>query len=122
MTCGVQVARTQAVRALDAVRRRHRRAAAARPGMQARVQGRAGAHRPHGRPGAGGAARGSRAAALHGVSPLTLDRTLQTIAHLPPVRAELVAAASARLAAGQRPSAEAIADMAIRRATCDLLG
>jgi hypothetical protein len=122
MTSGVQVARSQAVRALDAVRRRHRRAAGTRPGMQARVRGRAGAHRPHGRPGAGRAVRGSRAAALHGVSPLTVDRTLHTIAHLPPVRAELVAAASARLAAGQRPSAEAIADMAIRRATCDLLG
>jgi hypothetical protein len=117
MTSGVQVARSQAARALDAVRRRHRRAAPTRR----RVEARAGAHRPQARPGAGRAARASRTAALHGVSPVTLDRTLHTIAHLPPVRAELVAAASARLAAGQRPSSEAIADMAIRRTTCDLL-
>jgi hypothetical protein len=107
MTCNVLVARSQAVQALDAVRRRQRRAAARR-----RVATR----------GTGGRPRVSRAASLHGVSPLTLDRTLHTIAHLPPVRAELVAAASARMAAGRRPSSEAIADMAIRRATCDLLG
>jgi len=37
-----------------------------------------------------------------------------------PVRPHLVEAAIARLAAGERPSAEAIADMAILRATCDL--
>jgi hypothetical protein len=37
------------------------------------------------------------------------------------VRIALVEAAAARLAAGERPSAHAIADMAIRRATCDLL-
>jgi hypothetical protein len=47
---------------------------------------------------------------------------LRIIDALPPVRVELVAAASARLAAGERPSSEAIADMAIRRATCDLSG
>ena len=61
-------------------------------------------HRRPGRP---------RAAALS-VSPMTIDA-------LPPVRVALVAAASARLAAGDRPSADAVADMAIRRATCDLL-
>jgi hypothetical protein len=38
----------------------------------------------------------------------------------PRVRMHLVEAAIARLASGQRPSSEAIADMAIRRATCDL--
>lgn len=36
------------------------------------------------------------------------------------VRVHLVEAAIARLAAGERPSSEAIADMAILRATCDL--
>lgn len=35
------------------------------------------------------------------------------------VRVDLVEAAIARLAAGERPSSEAIADMAILRATCD---
>ena len=38
----------------------------------------------------------------------------------PHVRVHVVEAAIARLAAGQRPSSEAIADMAILRATCDL--
>jgi hypothetical protein len=52
---------------------------------------------------------------------MTIDRALRTIDALPPVRVALVAAASARLAAGDRPSADAVADMAIRRATCDLL-
>lgn len=38
---------------------------------------------------------------------------------IPRVRVHVVEAAIARLAAGDRPSAEAIADMAILRATCD---
>lgn len=38
----------------------------------------------------------------------------------PGVRMHLVEAAIARLAAGERPSSEAIADMAILRATCEL--
>jgi hypothetical protein len=53
-------------------------------------------------------------------SPRTIDRALRLIDGLPPVRVELVEAASARLAAGERPTSEAIADRAIRRATCDL--
>jgi hypothetical protein len=52
---------------------------------------------------------------------MTIDLALRTIDELPTIRIDLVEAASARLAAGERPSAEAIADMAIRRATCDLL-
>lgn len=38
----------------------------------------------------------------------------------PGVRVHLVEAAIARLAAGERPSADEIADMVILRATCDL--
>lgn len=93
----MRVTRSQAAQALDTVR--HRRARASTR------------HRRPGRP---------RAAVLS-VSPMTIDRALRTIDTLPPVRVALVAAASARLAAGDRPSADAVADMAIRRATCDLL-
>ena len=39
----------------------------------------------------------------------------------PPVRVELVDAASARLATGDRPTAEQIADAALREARCDLV-
>jgi hypothetical protein len=102
----MRVARSQAARALDAVRRRHRRAP---------VRGRL--RRPPRRP----RHAGSGAAAVHSVSPLTIDLALRTIGDQPPVRVGLVEAASARLDAGDRPSAEAVADMAIRRATCDLL-
>ncbi|HEX6417583.1 MAG TPA: hypothetical protein VFZ77_03775 [Acidimicrobiales bacterium] len=52
---------------------------------------------------------------------MTIERALRTIDALPRVRVALVEAASARLAAGERPSADAVAEMAIRRATCDLL-
>jgi hypothetical protein len=54
-------------------------------------------------------------------SPRTIERALLIIDGQPPVRIELVAAASARLAAGERPSSEAIAARAIRVATCDLV-
>jgi len=94
----MRTSRTQATRALGAVRRRHRR-------------GRVRRH-DAGRPSSG----------LMVTSPRTIDRALRIIDGLPPVRVELVAAASARLAAGERPSSEAIADMAIRRAACDLSG
>jgi hypothetical protein len=94
----MRTSRRPATRALDAVRRRHRRTRARQVH----------AVRP--------------SAALMGTSPRTIDRALRVIESLPPVRVELVAAASARLAAGERPSSEAIADMAIRRATCDLPG
>lgn len=97
----MRVTRTQASQALDAVRRQHRRAPA-RPRPRRRRQ-----TRP--------------AARVMSASPMTIDRALRTIDALPPVRIALVEAAAARLAAGERPSAHAIADMAIRRATCDLL-
>jgi hypothetical protein len=52
---------------------------------------------------------------------MTIELALRTIEGLPPVRIHLVEAAAARLAAGDRPTSDAIAEMAIRRATCDLL-
>lgn len=54
-------------------------------------------------------------------TPMTIELALRAIDDMPPVRVHLVEAAAARLAAGDRPSADAIADMAIRRATCDLV-
>lgn len=53
-------------------------------------------------------------------TPLAVDRALATIADLPLARRHLVEAAAARLAAGERPSSYAIADMAIRRARVDV--
>ena len=93
----MRVTRSQASQALDTVRRRR-----ARPTSR---------HRRPGRPGA----------AVMSVSPMTIQRALRTIDAQPRVRVALVEAASARLAAGERPSADAVAEMAIRRATCDLL-
>lgn len=52
-------------------------------------------------------------------TPVIIDLALRTIDELPPVRLDLVDAVSARLAAGERPSAEAIAEMAIRHAAGD---
>ena len=49
-----------------------------------------------------------------GVSPRTVDRAVAVVDGLPPARTHLVAAAAARLAAGERPSSYAIADMALR--------
>lgn len=119
----MQVARSQAARALDAVRRRRRHALrhtgghGSRPRAlrsdrvtrRARTRAAVAIGQPH------------PAHPLHTVSPLLIDRVLHAIDDLPPLRVELVAAASARLAAGERPSAEAIADMAIRRAAVDQL-
>jgi len=96
MRAVMRTPRTHATRALDAVR--HRRG---RGGQRHTV-------RP--------------SSSLMATSPRTIDHALRIIDALPPVRVELVEAASARLAAGERPSSEAIADMAIRRATCDLSG
>ncbi|HET9611981.1 MAG TPA: hypothetical protein VFP06_20365 [Acidimicrobiales bacterium] len=93
----MRVTRSQASQALDTVRRRRARASTR--------------HRRPGRP----------SSAVMFVSPMTIERALRTIDALPRVRVALVEAASARLAAGERPSADAVADMAIRRATCDLL-
>ena len=55
----------------------------------------------------------------HPSSSDSISRALRIIDETPRVRVHLVEAAAARLAAGRRPSSEAIADMAIRRATCD---
>ncbi len=94
----MRVSRTHATRALDAVRRRRRRAQV-HPRRVVR----------------------SAAGASSGPTPMTIELALRTIGETPAVRVHLVEAAAARLAAGERPSSEAIADMAIRRATCDLL-
>jgi hypothetical protein len=94
----MRVSRTHATRALDAVRRRRRRA--------------------HLHPQRTIRSVGSLSSAP---TPMTIELALRTIGETPEVRVQLVEAAAARLAAGERPSSEAIADMAIRRATCDLL-
>jgi hypothetical protein len=59
---------------------------------------------------------------VHGAGPLVIDRAVRTVDDQPAVRLDRVAAASARLAAGHRPSAEAVADAALRRAACERLG
>ena len=92
----MQVSRRQAALALDVVRRRHRRATG-----RHRHQARRG---PSVRP-----------------SPVTIDLVLREIEGLGPVRIELVEAASARRAAGEWPTPDEIADMAVRRAVCDRL-
>jgi hypothetical protein len=89
----MKVVRHHTGRAFDAVRRRrHRR--------------RAGAHGPHPthphRP-------------TLGVSPLTVEGALGIIEAQPDVRVSLVDAASARLAAGERPSPDVIADRAVEQ-------
>jgi hypothetical protein len=61
------------------------------------------------------------ASAVSTASPMTIELALRTIDEQPPVRVHLVEAAAARLAAGDRPSPEDVAEMAIRRATCDCL-
>ena len=94
----MRVSRTHANRALDAARSRPRRGSVHR--------------RRSVRP---------ASSLTSGATPLSIDLALRTIDELPPVRIHMVEAAAARLAAGERPTSEAIADMAIRRATCDLL-
>jgi len=92
----MQVSRRQAALAIDVVRRRHRRAT--------------GRHRHPVRRGPGVRP-----------SPVTIDLVLREIEGLGPVRIELVEAASARRAAGEWPTPDEIADMAVRRAVCDRL-
>lgn len=95
----MRVVRSHTSRALDAMRRtRHRR-------------------RPHAR----GRHPARPAAALTATSPLTIDAALRLIEAQPPVRVELVDAASARLATGDRPTAEQIADAALGDARYDLV-
>jgi hypothetical protein len=92
----MRVTRAHASEAFAAVRRRHRRASLRRR-------------------------RSRPASSLTSVAtPLAVDRALATIADLPPARSHMVEAAAARLAAGERPSSYAIADMAIRRASVDV--
>jgi hypothetical protein len=67
-------------------------------------------------------ARGERrptASLTSAATPVIIDLALRAIDELPPVRLDVVDAASTRLAAGERPSAEAIAEMAIRHASSD---
>jgi hypothetical protein len=91
----MQVSRRQAALALDVVRRRHRRAI--------------GRHQHQ--------ARGPKARP----SPVAMDLVFREIDGLGPVRIELVQAASARRAADVWPTADEVADMALRRAICDRL-
>jgi hypothetical protein len=97
MRGGVRASRKQATRAFEVVRRRHLRTR----------EHQAQAVRP--------------TSAVMATSPRTIERALLIIDGQPPVRIELVAAASARLAAGERPTSAAIADRAIRVAACDLV-
>lgn len=84
--------------------------------------------RPHGHPrrrhrrtSAGRSRRERRptASLTSAATPVIVDLALRAIDDLPPVRLDVVDAASARLAAGERPSAEVIAEMAIRHASSD---
>lgn len=65
--------------------------------------------------------RRNRTRPVHGAGPLLIDLAVRTVDGLPSVRLDRVAAASARLAAGHRPSAEALADATLRRAACERL-
>jgi hypothetical protein len=93
----MQVANTQAARALAALRSSRRRDASRRRRAQGRV-------------------RPARAA-----DPTTLDRAVRQIDALPRVRRERVVAARTRLAAGEHPSADEVAAMIVRRSLCDRL-
>ena len=89
----MQVSRRQAALALDVVRRRHRRASSRRHHRG----------RPVARP-----------------APRVIDLVVRTVDGQD-LRIELVQAASARRAAGEWPSADEVAEMALRRAACDRL-
>jgi hypothetical protein len=98
MTIVMQASRRQAALALDAVRRGHRRATGRR---RHHVQIRRG---PGDRP-----------------DPRVLDLVLREVEGQGHVRIDLVRAATARRDAGQWPTADEVADMAVRRAICDRL-
>jgi hypothetical protein len=98
----MQVTNTQAARAFAALRASRRRAGSRRR----RGRGRAGRIRP------------GRAI---GISPTTIDCALREIEALPEVRSDRVVAARRRLAAGEHPSADEVADMIVRRSVCDRL-
>jgi hypothetical protein len=88
----MQVATTQAAKALAALRVSRRRGASRR--------------RRQARP-------------VQLASPWAIDRALARIDGLPAVRAGHVAAARARLDEGEVPSAEDVVDMLVRRSVCD---
>ncbi len=56
-----------------------------------------------------------------GVSPSTIDTALDLLDESRWIRIELVSAARERLADGDEPSADEVADMLVRRAICDQL-
>jgi hypothetical protein len=93
---------------MDVARRRATRAIASLRGTSRRVPRRPSSRRHRTRPD-------------HGAGPLVIDLAVRTVFDQPAVRIDRVAAASARLAAGHRPSAEAVADAALRRAACERL-
>jgi hypothetical protein len=90
----MQVSGSQASRALDAMRRTRRRGAVRRRRWR----------RP-----------------VAAAAPAPVELVLRNLADLPTTRVEVIQAASGRLAAGQLPSADAVAEMALRRAICDRL-
>ncbi|HZM41368.1 MAG TPA: hypothetical protein VFB94_19760 [Acidimicrobiales bacterium] len=92
----MHVSRRQAALALDAVRRRHRRAIGKHR------------HQVRRRPGVK-------------ISPYVLDLVLREVEGQGPVRIDLVREVSARRDADEWPTAEEVADMAVRRAVCDRL-
>jgi hypothetical protein len=94
----MQVSRRQAALALDAVRRRHRRAIG-KHRHQVQVRRRPGVK----------------------ISPYVLDLVLREVEGQGPVRIDLVREVSARRDADEWPTAEEVADMALRRAVCDRL-
>lgn len=91
----MQVATTQAARALAALRSSRRR---------------------------GGARRRRRAGPPRLAGPLVIDRAVRRADAAPRVRHDRVVAARARLRAGVHPSADEVAGMIIRRSLCDHLG
>jgi hypothetical protein len=93
----MQVASSQAGRALAALRSSRRRDASRRR----RAQGRS---RP-----------------VRAASPTTIDRAVHQIEAMPRVRRERVVAARTRLANGEHPSADEVAAMIVRRSLCDRL-
>jgi hypothetical protein len=88
----MQVATTQAARALAALRSSRRR---------------------------GPSRRRRRARPARVAAPLTVERAIRHIESLPPVRHDRVTAARRRVSAGEHPSAGQIADMVVRRTLCD---
>lgn len=93
----MHVARRRATRAITSVR-----------GTSRRVSRRPRPRRHHTHP-------------VHAAGPLVIELAVRTVDDQPAVRLDRVAAASARLAAGHRPSAEAVADAALCRAACERL-